>query len=82
MRIIKHNTMAINVTLGEVETQEIKSFPKIMKSKSDTVVLFIAEKTGTVIMEKKPVWGIGHYSEDWEMTSFTDYNEPIILQNA
>ena len=42
MRIIKHNTMAINVTLGEVKTQEPKPFPKIMESNNPKgfIVLF------------------------------------------
>ncbi len=79
----------INVTIGESKTQE-KPFPKLMMVKMDLgkhyknkgmIVYFKESKKGTVITNGEN-WGDGDYCECWAMESFTDYNEPITLQNA
>lgn len=74
--------MAINVTLGEAKRQTEKTFPKLMISDDGRIVLFRAPQVGTVIYEKEPYYGIAHYAKCWCMEDFTDYNEPITLQNA
>jgi hypothetical protein len=73
----------IKVTLGEVKTQKEKPFPKLMKSISTGRIVLMHEKCcGTVIFEQYAYYGLGHYSKSWAMMDFTDYNEPITIQNA
>lgn len=71
----------IKVTLGE-QPKEEKPFPKLMKhSCSELIVLFYKHKEGTVVAS----YGghtIGKNSCTWSIENFTDYNEPITLQNA
>lgn len=81
--------MAINVTLGEVKTQEPKRFPKLMtanySANDDTgiIVLFGSPGTGVVVRTvKSSSKHIGYYSTTFIMDCFTDYNEPITIQNA
>lgn len=75
--------MSINVTLGEVKTQEVKPFPKLMKSADGLIVLFTKAITGTVIYAPTSnTEPLGHHSTTWNPDAFTDYNEPITLQNA
>lgn len=76
--------MAINVTLGEVKTQNNKPFPKLMKwnkPERELVVLFQSLKSGTVLFSTSIHWRMGDASDDFDMSQFTDYNEPITLQN-
>lgn len=75
----------INVTIGESKTQSEKPFPKLMKSDYGFTVLFYKEKCGTLLDRGNCEMGsieIGQYKETWKMEIFTDYNEPITLQNA
>lgn len=73
----------INVTLGEAKTQKEKSFPKLMISDKGTIVLFHKPEYGFVV---KPGSLSNNeftdYPEGWKMKCFTDYNEPITIQNA
>lgn len=71
----------INVTIGESKTQEVK-YPKLMISDLGRIVLFTNKRSGIVMYEKEYHYGIGHLSESWNTEDFTDYNEPITLQNA
>jgi hypothetical protein len=78
--------MAIKVTLGEAKTQEVKPFPKLMittcRNPSDRIVFFLSEKIGIVIQSGSlDNYSVGSYSENWDMNFFTDYNEPITIQN-
>ena len=77
--------MAINVTLGEVKTQELKKFPKLMIGLEGSIVLFFKSGKGTMLCDTNPqkprLIGIGEYYDGWDMGAFTDYNEPITLQN-
>lgn len=72
----------IKVTLGgEPNKNKAKEFPKLMISDGGTVVRFSKEGGGVAIMvDYKPVdnW---YESYDWNMKVFTDYNEPITIQN-
>lgn len=78
----------IKVHLSEVKTQEEKPFPKLMVVNKDgvspgTIVLFEAMHKGTVIYgTHNHVQNIGKRFEMWCMDNFSDYNEPITLQNA
>jgi hypothetical protein len=77
----------LNVTLGEVKTQE-KPFPKLMKSKIGAVVLFWEPNKGLYLFSEPGSIDAGCEGElmngvDWpKMNIFTDYNEPITIQNA
>jgi hypothetical protein len=72
----------IKVTVGEQKTQSEKPFPKLMISTSDRIVFMVKFRHGFMLHEKGEGWGVGYYSESWAMEDFTDYNEPITLQNA
>lgn len=81
----------INVTIGESKTQKVKPFPKLMKCTGDSwakgsIVFFISPKNGIRLtssyegdMSNPAFDGIFN---SWDMSNFTDYNEPITLQNA
>lgn len=76
--------MAINVTLGEVKPQNNKPFPKLMKwnkPNRELIILFQSLKSGTVLFSTSNHWRMGDTSDDFDMSQFTDYNEPITLQN-
>ncbi len=74
--------MSVKVTTPQDAVQKEKPFPKLMISKlSGNIILFKKNKAGTCIVSKEPIIQIGHYSDDWTMDNFTDYNEPITLQN-
>lgn len=68
----------------KVETQEIGNavvtYPKLMKTHSGQVVLFHRNKTGMVVKSTGNN-AIGHFSENWDMNSFTDYTGSITLTN-
>jgi len=76
--------MAIKVTLGATEkTQQEKPFPKLMVAKNTGRVVFFLEPNNGVQLntifehdDKEP-----HYDDSWIMSDFTDYNEPITIQN-
>lgn len=72
----------IKVTLGEVKPQEEKPFPKLMKhNNSDLIVLFQRYKEGVVLYSGSG-HEVGENSKTWNIENFTDYNEPITIQNA
>ncbi len=78
--------MAVKVTLGEAKTQTEKPFPKLMKSsETGNIVLFHTLEKGTIISLGEYAgnpYHIGEYSSSLNMMIFTDYNEPITIQNA
>ena len=74
----------INVTIGESKTQSVKSFPKLMKSNSGRIVFMISCRGGTSegfqlndACNEKP-----HFCSCFCIEDFTDFNEPITIQNA
>lgn len=72
----------IKVTFGEKPQQESKPFPKLMKGMlSGVIVLFTNEKTGTVIKGNEDFYE-GWCDDTWNMKNFTDYNEPVTIQNT
>lgn len=75
----------ITVTLGDKPQQESKPFPKLMVGKNayiGTIVFFSEESTGVALVEGNNCAGVGAYANNWPMNYFTDYNEPITIQNA
>lgn len=79
--------MAIKVTTNETK-QDVKPFPKLMIVKNGienagTVVLF-KEKEEGIIVAGTGYWEGNEWSleTDWDINYFTDYNEPITIQNA
>jgi len=75
--------MAIKVMLGATKnTQQEKPFPKLMKGEDELIVFFYAYEKGTVIQDPvNPEWKAGQYYDNWDMLGFSDYNEPITIQN-
>ena len=78
----------IKVTLGEFEMQE-KPFPKLMiatekGAKDKGIIVFFFENRNGVVLEtvKGSDKYQGFYSDVFIMDCFTDYNEPITIQNA
>lgn len=71
------------ITVKTNETQEPKPFPKLMQSTLKRVVLFSKESCGVLMEGDETSFAkIGEYANCWGMESFTDYNEPITIQNA
>jgi hypothetical protein len=56
-------------------------YPKLMISESGTIVLFKDRSVGVVLIKGTSTYEIGHYSNTWDFTAFTDFNASITLQN-
>jgi hypothetical protein len=76
--------MAIKVTLGATEnTQKEKPFPKLMKSTISSAIVYFTEiECGLVVVEGEEGGSFNSAPYGWDMAIFTDYNEPITIQNA
>lgn len=75
----------IKVTVGESKTQSEKPFPKLMvSSQTGNVVFFLSSGEGVVLLatENGSNFSSGEYFSMFDMKCFTDYNEPITLQNV
>jgi hypothetical protein len=74
----------IKVTVGEQNTQSEKPFPKLMNSKGGRIVVMI--NCNDMICEgfqlNNAYGEEPHFSRCFIEEDFTDYNEPITLQNA
>lgn len=75
--------MAIKVKLGATEnTQQEKPFPKLMKSeRSGAIVYFTKRGCGLVVVESENGGDFNSQPYGWDTAVFTDYNEPITIQN-
>lgn len=87
--------MAFKVTIGESKTQEVKPFPKLMTYKYPNngakILLLMKDSKNGVVLEKLEegininMDALGNFwtiiSDDSNIGVFTDYNEPITLQN-
>lgn len=80
--------MTIKVRLGEVKTQEEKPFPKLMINEDmDTIieVLEAPSEIGIAAVVHRTGVSAGGYTKKFQLINggnkFTDYNEPITLQN-
>lgn len=60
-------------------------FPKFMIGSMGNIILATSIRgnriCGTIVSIGKSTCEIGEYSDDWDLFRFTDYNEPITLQN-
>lgn len=68
----------IKVTFQKNETESNKTYPKLMVSDSGTIVYFTSDRCGVALNDDR----FTDYGIEWNMQFFTDYNEPITLQNA
>jgi len=67
---------------SKVSLASKNDYPKIMKSKnSGLVVLFSKSELGTVILGNE-LHDCGEFSDDWDMSSFTDFDGSITLSNG
>lgn len=73
----------IKVTLGEKPKEE-KPFPKLMTLIGKGGVFYFCNEKSCICLlpENDPIWETGEYSTIPHMPHFTDYNEPVTLQNA
>jgi hypothetical protein len=77
----------INVTIGESNQQE-KPFPKLMTEKgTGNLFFFYRPCLGLPLSTPDRIQGtdikhLGRWASSWQMEFFTDYNEPITIQNA
>jgi hypothetical protein len=77
--------MSVNVTIGESKPQEEKPFPKLMIHKDGTITRFRKSSMGVHVWAAKRIIDRGciMWSElsDINMSEYTDFNEPLTLQN-
>ena len=72
----------INVTVGEQKTQSEKPFPKLMITQNGYVFYMIREKYGLPLTSNNWAYDMDDFADLSETKyDFTDYNEPITLQN-
>ena len=73
----------INVTVGEQKPQSKKPFPKLMKCiRSESIKLVFSNGDS---LQVTSVFGdeFKYYKRgNWNLSLYTDFNEPITLQNA
>ena len=79
----------IKVTVGEQKTQEKIPFPKLMISDLGQIILATSVNeeredllVGTLIISNGYSIGGDGFTQAWCRSSFTDFNEPITLQNV
>ena len=78
----------IKVTLGKLKTQEEKPFPKLMKNKDGEIFFFVRRNYGLPLTDiSDGRWpyhdkDFADFSTVASKHEFTDYNEPVTLQNV
>lgn len=78
--------MAVKVTIGESKTQNEKPFPKLMVNRYGCIRLVYECGSSVILKSAQNAEGSWFESRinapsDWDISDFTDYNEPITLQN-
>ena len=74
--------MAITVN-SVAPSVPVKPFPKLMKHiGSDLIVFFSAPECGMVLRESAKSNSQGHCSNDWEPSSFIDFNGTLEISNS
>ena len=56
-------------------------YPKLMHGEEGRVVLFTGHETG-FLLNQDDLYSLGHYSHNWKMGCFKDYDGSITLQNV
>lgn len=79
--------MAIKVTTPEkLQEKDVKPFPKLMVSDEGDVFYMVREKYGLPLMDKNHTNWAFHLDDFADFSgnqrTFTDYNDPITIQNA
>jgi hypothetical protein len=76
----------VKVTLGEQPAQSEKPFPKLMIGGDSGNIVFFSKPAEGIVLSLGPRDlgrnSVGTYRNTFNMTCFTDYNEPIAIQNA
>lgn len=84
----------VTVTVGEQKPQSEKPFPKLMicKDEQGSTIVFMLTKNGVgnLVTSTHESWDDRNErpqdcyetKNNWIISKFTDYNEPITLQNA
>jgi hypothetical protein len=73
----------INVTIDDKKKGNVKPFPKLMRSENGQIVFFLKPGEGTLLYRvKNGLVDVGEFVNNWATGNFTDYNEPITIQNA
>lgn len=74
----------INVKYCKIKPQDLKSFPKIMTSRSQKGIYFFINETTFYCLDSglSILWNVGDFCRSADIDAFTDYNEPITIQNA
>ena len=67
----------MKVEVNEKTKNKELDFPKLMTGKHGLIVLFDKIESGTVIKGEKKL--VGHYAEDWDLSSFKDFKGSITL---
>lgn len=70
--------------IGNITTDnrsEDKPFPKLMKHRDGTIVLFVDGDTGIVVFSTLSPSYIGKYVKDWGRYDFSDYTGTVTLSN-
>ena len=77
----------VKVTLGEqpAPTPSEKPFPKLMLGDNSGNIVFFSKPSEGIVLSLGPrdkgCNSVGTYRCTFNMTCFTDYNEPITIQN-
>jgi hypothetical protein len=72
----------IKVTIGESKTQE-KPFPKLMQNKNGCIRLVFEDLSSLILVSVEgDNFFYYNHKNDYDLSKFTDYNEPITIQNA
>lgn len=78
----------INITLSSNPQKWEPRYPRLMTLTNGNGLIILCERElgrkicGTVISKGDSAYHVGHYAENWEASSFTDYNGSITIQNS
>jgi|LakMenEpi03Aug12_release.lakeMendotaPanAssembly.Ray.scaffolds.fasta_scaffold341591_4 hypothetical protein len=71
----------IKVTIGESKPQE-KPFPKLMINDNGCIRLVFEDLSSLILVSVEGNDFYYNHINDYDLSTFTDYNEPITIQNA
>ena len=63
------------------DSKPVVEYPKLMQGSEGTIVLMTERGRGAVVAAGKYL-PVGHYSVDWNISSFTDFNGTVTLKNG
>jgi hypothetical protein len=71
----------MDVKVNETPKKKIKGFPKLMSSRSGTIVLFYTEHCGVCLRNTGSNTPVGQYLDHWRMEFFEDFEGEVTLSN-